>query len=377
MAIIKAIELAWVRDWKHIWLEVDSSLVLDYIRRPSLVPWPLRVRWLNCLYRISKMNFKATHIFREGNKIVDALANQVILEGCTNISEIDDSIGELEKLVFLNVTDCKNLKKLPETIDRLTSLQELNLSGCSNLSLHANTATDLRNFFILVCMNVVYSAFSFMETRFLIGTSTAMSIIVPSHPKLKITGLNVCVVYTRRGKIEDICTSPIVKASNEAKGVMWSYCPVSVGLPKENEKMSWLSHWQFENDELECGEELRVSVDTDYMYVPILIKELAVQLVYEHKHEHDENEGKACNGMQLSDHDVGVATQHEAPYWSQGVLIGHVSAPKYQIWPGTYFLRNHHNVVYHIPVERPAGNMRIFEHHRFDEMRVLGQKNLL
>lgn len=76
MVVIKAIELAWVRDWKHIWLEVDSSLVLDYIRRPSLVPWPLRVRWLNCLYRISKMNFKATHIFREGNKIADALANQ-------------------------------------------------------------------------------------------------------------------------------------------------------------------------------------------------------------------------------------------------------------------------------------------------------------
>ncbi|KAL6133340.1 hypothetical protein ACLB2K_065577 [Fragaria x ananassa] len=44
MAIIVAIELAWVRDWKHIWLEVDSSLVLDYLRSPLLVPWNLRVR---------------------------------------------------------------------------------------------------------------------------------------------------------------------------------------------------------------------------------------------------------------------------------------------------------------------------------------------
>ncbi|XP_004297973.1 PREDICTED: putative ribonuclease H protein At1g65750-like [Fragaria vesca subsp. vesca] len=35
MAIIVAIELAWVRDWKHIWLEVDSSLVLDYLRPVS------------------------------------------------------------------------------------------------------------------------------------------------------------------------------------------------------------------------------------------------------------------------------------------------------------------------------------------------------
>ena len=75
MAVITAIEIAWVRDWKHIWLEVDSSLVLDYIRSPSLVPWQLRIRWLNCLYRISQMHFRSSHIFREGNKVADALAN--------------------------------------------------------------------------------------------------------------------------------------------------------------------------------------------------------------------------------------------------------------------------------------------------------------
>ena len=75
MAVITAIELAWVRDWKHVWLEIDSSTVLDYIRTPSLVPWQLRVRWLNCLYRISTMTFKSSHIFREGNRVADALAN--------------------------------------------------------------------------------------------------------------------------------------------------------------------------------------------------------------------------------------------------------------------------------------------------------------
>ncbi|KAL6146202.1 hypothetical protein ACLB2K_056885 [Fragaria x ananassa] len=75
MAVITAIELAWVRDWKHVWLEINSSTVLDYIRTPSLVPWQLRVRWLNCLYRISTMTFKSSHIFREGNRVADALAN--------------------------------------------------------------------------------------------------------------------------------------------------------------------------------------------------------------------------------------------------------------------------------------------------------------
>ncbi|KAL6190087.1 hypothetical protein ACLB2K_036487 [Fragaria x ananassa] len=39
MAVFKAIELAWVREWKHIWLEVDSELVLSFLRSPTLVPW--------------------------------------------------------------------------------------------------------------------------------------------------------------------------------------------------------------------------------------------------------------------------------------------------------------------------------------------------
>ncbi|PRQ57777.1 putative ribonuclease H-like domain-containing protein [Rosa chinensis] len=75
MAVIKAIELAWVRDWKYVWLEVDSSLILIFLRFPHLVPWRLRVQWSNCLHRISQMHFKSSHIFREGNQAADALAN--------------------------------------------------------------------------------------------------------------------------------------------------------------------------------------------------------------------------------------------------------------------------------------------------------------
>ncbi|KAL6208654.1 hypothetical protein ACLB2K_019601 [Fragaria x ananassa] len=78
MDVIKAIELAWVREWKHIWLEVDSELVLSFLRSPTLVPWQLSVEWNNCLYRISQMNFHSSHIFRESNKVADALANEGI-----------------------------------------------------------------------------------------------------------------------------------------------------------------------------------------------------------------------------------------------------------------------------------------------------------
>ncbi|XP_004309472.1 PREDICTED: putative ribonuclease H protein At1g65750-like [Fragaria vesca subsp. vesca] len=75
MAVIQAIELAWVRDWEHIWLEVDSIIVLNFLQDPHLVPWRLRVGWGNFLHRISQMNFRSSHIFREGNQVADALAN--------------------------------------------------------------------------------------------------------------------------------------------------------------------------------------------------------------------------------------------------------------------------------------------------------------
>ena len=41
IAVIKAIELDWVQDWKYVWLEVDSTLVLNFLKSPNLVHWQL------------------------------------------------------------------------------------------------------------------------------------------------------------------------------------------------------------------------------------------------------------------------------------------------------------------------------------------------
>ncbi|KAL6124174.1 hypothetical protein ACLB2K_076689 [Fragaria x ananassa] len=75
MAVIKAIELAWISDWKYVWLEVDSQIVLDLLRSPMSAPLQLHVLWKNCLYRISMMDFRCSHIYREGNQIANALAS--------------------------------------------------------------------------------------------------------------------------------------------------------------------------------------------------------------------------------------------------------------------------------------------------------------
>nr|DAD46088.1 TPA_asm: hypothetical protein HUJ06_004318 [Nelumbo nucifera] len=57
----------------------------------------------------------------------------LIFEGCTSLVELHHSIGDLGRLVFLNLKGCSNLRKLPRNIYNLNSLENLILSGCSNL----------------------------------------------------------------------------------------------------------------------------------------------------------------------------------------------------------------------------------------------------
>lgn len=72
---MRAIEIAASHQWKSLWLESDSALVVNAFKNHSLIPWKLRNRWNNCLHIVRGMNFLVTHVFREGNCCADALAN--------------------------------------------------------------------------------------------------------------------------------------------------------------------------------------------------------------------------------------------------------------------------------------------------------------
>ncbi|XP_042483025.1 disease resistance protein RPV1-like [Macadamia integrifolia] len=58
---------------------------------------------------------------------------KLILEGCTSLPEVHQSIGHLDRLVLLNLKDCKILKNLPSSICKLKALESLILTGCSKL----------------------------------------------------------------------------------------------------------------------------------------------------------------------------------------------------------------------------------------------------
>ncbi|XP_048328502.1 disease resistance-like protein CSA1 [Ziziphus jujuba] len=59
---------------------------------------------------------------------------RLILEGCVNLVEIDQSITLLKRLTILNLKCCIGLQNLPTSMGSLKSLKVLNLEGCVSLT---------------------------------------------------------------------------------------------------------------------------------------------------------------------------------------------------------------------------------------------------
>jgi len=70
---ILAMEFAAHHGWSNIWLERDSSSALLVFKNVSLVPILLRNRWHNA--RSLNIQVISSHIYREGNRCADSLAN--------------------------------------------------------------------------------------------------------------------------------------------------------------------------------------------------------------------------------------------------------------------------------------------------------------
>ncbi|GAU27936.1 hypothetical protein TSUD_146500 [Trifolium subterraneum] len=109
---MRAIEFAYDKNWLNIWLETDSSLVVAAFKNPTKpVAWPLRNRWRNVLFMINNMNCFVTHIYREGNKVADLIANH----GLTLSSFISWNNAPLL------IVDCMSSNKLGMPSFRLSS----------------------------------------------------------------------------------------------------------------------------------------------------------------------------------------------------------------------------------------------------------------
>ncbi|XP_063942103.1 disease resistance protein RPV1-like isoform X3 [Daucus carota subsp. sativus] len=88
-----------------------------------------------CLGSLKILNLSHCHCVVESPNFSQLrVLEQLILEGCASLVEINESIQMAEGLLIMNLKDCINLRKLSKNLGMLKLLETLIISGCSNLS---------------------------------------------------------------------------------------------------------------------------------------------------------------------------------------------------------------------------------------------------
>lgn len=68
----------------------------------------------------------------------------------TEITDLPQTMEDLQRLIVLNLKDCKMLDTLPDCLDKLKALEELILSGCSRLRSFPEIKDNMENLQILL-----------------------------------------------------------------------------------------------------------------------------------------------------------------------------------------------------------------------------------
>ncbi|ESQ39631.1 hypothetical protein EUTSA_v10000751mg [Eutrema salsugineum] len=82
-------------------------------------------------------------------QVISEKLEKLYLNG-TAVNTLPPTIGNLQRLILLNLKDCKNLVTLPNCIGKLISLQQLKLSRCSNLNSFPDVKDNMVNLRILL-----------------------------------------------------------------------------------------------------------------------------------------------------------------------------------------------------------------------------------
>ncbi|XP_019458852.1 PREDICTED: uncharacterized protein LOC109358812 [Lupinus angustifolius] len=69
-ASIKVVQLAFNNGWTNIWLECDSTTVVDIFKGRAKAPWKISNLWDNCNSKLNSLNLHVSRIFREGNDFI-------------------------------------------------------------------------------------------------------------------------------------------------------------------------------------------------------------------------------------------------------------------------------------------------------------------
>ncbi|CAL9006531.1 unnamed protein product [Prunus brigantina] len=88
-----------------------------------------------CLWSLKILDLSHSHSLTETMDFSHCPnLEKLVLVDCTSLIYVHGSIGNLERLIYLNMKDCKNLRMLPRNICMLKSPETFIISGCSNLN---------------------------------------------------------------------------------------------------------------------------------------------------------------------------------------------------------------------------------------------------
>ncbi|GAU37605.1 hypothetical protein TSUD_365260 [Trifolium subterraneum] len=90
---------------------------------------------------------------------------KLVLADCKMLSEISNSIGDLKKILLINLEDCISLRSLPRSIYKLKSLKTLNISGCSMIDKLEDDLEQMDSLTNLIANNTAITRVPFSIVR--------------------------------------------------------------------------------------------------------------------------------------------------------------------------------------------------------------------
>ncbi|XP_059313455.1 disease resistance protein RPV1-like isoform X1 [Lycium ferocissimum] len=159
-----------------------------------------------------------------------------------------------------------------------------------------------------------------------------LTLKVDSLPYINITGLIICVVYARSSPRKfryfgDGHTF-YIKVQNITKGLKWIYAPSFIGIPGENNRLTFLCHWKF-GKYLQTGDQINVSLPC--WSNTFKMKEFGVTLAY-NKPELDQSSASTSEARVLAIQRIPISDYQS----EESVMVGFM--PSYQLAVHRYYL---------------------------------------
>ncbi|XP_039167770.1 disease resistance protein RUN1-like isoform X2 [Eucalyptus grandis] len=206
-------ELSYISMRKLVVLDFSGSKIWETWYGWSHIKVAKNLKVLN----LTRCNFRKTPDLSYHKEL-----QQLILEGCELLAEIDSSIGHLKKLVFLNLKDCKSLQKLPDEMGALESLTELLLDYSTSIK-EIPEWRRMKNLKILSLVGCTsLNKFSFIGC----STSAIELSLVDNHFNslieldLSSTAIGVLpdsIGYMKKLKVLKLCQCPLRKIPSAIK----------------------------------------------------------------------------------------------------------------------------------------------------------------